>query len=1089
LQQLLTQALEALAALAGFDSVTRLYALRIGDGDTDLPGGELLVEAFVADDAVQGIGVRDVIALSTSAALDPSSLLGRPADLEVTLADGTRAAFAGEICAAALLGSDGGLARYRIRIAHWVWRLAHVRNSRVWQDKSVTDIVDDVFSAYAPAARWRWSDDVGPFMAGANPRSYCCQYRESDLAFVERLFAEEGLAWRFEQAEDGPQMVLFADSRDASAVADDPSIAAGGARFHGAHARERSDSVQSLAALRSVGASAVTLLSYDYKSKQAVAANSPSRLSNGSLPWLESFDTPGQYAYADSADARRYADLQMEAREARSQSWRGRSTLRTLRAGARLTVTGAPLGQLGAAAPFTILRVTSVGVNNLPTRAQDALAELFGPLPELLEETLRDDLPEDFGLALAQARTAGYANCFEAVAADVVWRPQLAGSAGSDGRGHPRPTAAGAQSAIVVGADGSDTPQGADELYCDRLGRVRIRFHWQDGGDATCWVRVAQRLAGGGIGSQFLPRIGQEVIVQFIENDIDRPIIVGALYNGQGEGGVPPTPGGQQRDAGGAPFDAAYDHAASGQGNLAGGNSPVWHGASAAVAGHRNAAAQWGVRTKEFGGAGYNQLLFDDTDAQGRVQLRTTHAATELNLGHLIHGADNYRGSLRGEGAELRTDAWGALRAGAGLLVSSYRIEHDASSRDPAGDNVAGIALMKQAVKLGETFSDSATTHQTVGLAAHLGAAKAGASALDAKAAPLQAMLNAVAGTVALDGASSSDDKLPHVAAPMIAIAAKAGLGVTATGAVQLSNGETVSLMSGQDTQFVTGGALRQHTGQAIGMLAGAVKAGEGGVGLQLIAAQDAVDVQAQAGTLDVQARDDVHVVSANAHVDWAAAKRISLSTADGANITIEGGNITVQCPGKIAVFAGKKSFTGPQNLSYPLPIMPSEALDRVLVKFGLRLQDIPGAHGVAPVGQPWQIVVLDHSVAGYGADGMVAPQVFGRANWEEIMCEGTVGTDGSLSIDASKQQDIFSRISTRPGRVWLVTALSAMELRVAGWTTGAASANTKRIVDALNFTQDGRSMDALHDAVVSEIARTDAGVSSAALLNKKIIV
>lgn len=917
----LTQARDVLAALTGFASASRLYALRIGEGDTDLPGGELLVEAFVADDAVQGPGMRDVIALSTSTAIDPASLLGRPAALEVTLADGTRATFAGEICAAAQLGSDGGLARYRVRIAHWVWRLAHVRNSRVWQDKSVTDIVDDVFSAYAPVARWRWSDDVGPFMDGASPRSYCCQYRESDLAFVERLLAEEGLAWRFEQADDGPRMVLFADSRDRAAVPDDPSMEAGGARFHGAHAREKSDSVQALAALRAVGASAVTVLSYDYKSKQAVAANSPSRLTGGSLPPLESFDVPGQYAYTDGGQARRYADLQMEGREARSQLWRGRSTLRTLRAGTRLTVTGAPLQRLGDAGAFTILRVISVGVNNLPTKAQDALAELFGPIPELLEVALRDDLPEDFGLALAQARTSGYGNCFEAVAHDVVWRPQLDGS---DGRAHPRPTAAGAQSAIVVGADGSDTAQGADELYCDYLGRVRIRFHWQDSGDATCWVRVAQRLAGGGIGSQFLPRIGQEVLVQFIENDIDRPIIVGALYNGQGEGGVTPTPGGQPRDAGADPFDAAHDHAISGQGNLADGNSPVWHGASAGIAGHRNAAAQWGVRTKEFGGAGYNQLLFDDTDAQGRVQLRTTHAATELNLGHLIHAADNYRGSLRGQGAELRTDAYGALRAGAGLLVSSYRIDHDASSRDPAGDNVAGIALLKQAVKLGATFSDAATTHKTVGLAAHLGATKTGASALDDKAAPLAAMLNAVAGTVALEGAAPGPDELPHLGAPLIAISAKGGLGLTAAESIQLSNGETVNLMSGQDTQFVTGGALRTHAGQAIGMLAGAVKAGEGGVGLQMIAARDDIDVQAQADTLDVQARDDVHVVSANAHVDWAAAKRISLSTADGANITIEGGNITVQCPGKITVHAGKKSFAGPASLNYPLPQMPN---------------------------------------------------------------------------------------------------------------------------------------------------------------------
>jgi type VI secretion system secreted protein VgrG len=521
---------------------------------------------------------------------------------------------------------------------------------------------------------------------------------------------------------------------------------------------------------------------------------------------------------------------------------------------------------------------------------------------------------------------------------------------------HPKPTAHGAQTAVVVGADGGDAPAGADELYCDGLGRVRIRYHWQDRADATCWVRVAQRLAGGGIGSQFLPRIGQEVVVQFIENDIDRPIIVGAVYNGQGEGGIAPTPGGAAATSedGAALFQPAHDHGPSAQGNLIGGNSPVWHGASANDAGHRNMAAQWGVRSKEFGGSGYNQLLFDDTDAQGRVQLRTTSAATELNLGHLIHAADNYRGSLRGQGAELRTDAYGAVRGAAGLLVSSYRIAHDASSRDPAGDNAAGIALMKQAVKLGEVLSQAAVTHETVGLASHLGAAKASSSVLDEKAAPLAAMLTAVSGMVGSDsfdaaqGDASSkntdpgDGKLPHVTDPVLVIAAKAGLGVTAGQAVQLSNGETIAVMSGQDSQFITGGQMRVHSGQAVGMLAGAVKAGEGGIGLQLIAAKDAIDVQAQADVLKVQARDEVNVVSANAHVDWAAAKSISLSTADGANITIEGGNITVQCPGKIMIQAGKKSFIPGNNLDIAMPTLPRGAM-----KFDEKFQIVD------PSGQP----------------------------------------------------------------------------------------------------------------------------------------
>jgi uncharacterized protein (DUF2345 family) len=140
-------------------------------------------------------------------------------------------------------------------------------------------------------------------------------------------------------------------------------------------------------------------------------------------------------------------------------------------------------------------------------------------------------------------------------------------------------------------------------------------------------------------------------------------------------------------------------------------------------------------------------------------------------------------------------------------------------------------------------------------------------------------------------------------------------------------------MASGQDTQFVSGGQMRMQTGQAIGVLGGAVKPGEGGVGLQLIAARDAVDIQAQGDTLKVQARDEVNVISANAHIDWAAAKRISLSTAGGANITIEGGNITVQCPGKILVQAGKKSFLPPAQLSYKLPILPQSVCLECLAK------------------------------------------------------------------------------------------------------------------------------------------------------------
>ena len=144
-----------------------------------------------------------MIVLSTNASVELAPLLGRQAALAVSLADGSRAQFRGEITQAAMLGSEGGLARFRVRLTPWLWRLSQVRNSRVWQDKTVVEIVDEVFEGYAPLAQWRWSEEAEPFMADAVARSYCCQYRESDLDFVQRLLTEEGLAWRCEQLEDG----------------------------------------------------------------------------------------------------------------------------------------------------------------------------------------------------------------------------------------------------------------------------------------------------------------------------------------------------------------------------------------------------------------------------------------------------------------------------------------------------------------------------------------------------------------------------------------------------------------------------------------------------------------------------------------------------------------------------------------------------------------------------------------------------------------------------------------------------------------------------------------------------------------------
>ena len=152
---------------------------------------------------------------------------------------------------------------------------------------------------------------------------------------------------------------------------------------------------------------------------------------------------------------------------------------------------------------------------------------------------------------------------------------------------------------------------------------------------------------------------------------------------------------------------------------------------------------------------------------------------------------------------------------------------------------------------------------------------------------------------------------------------------------IQVAAGETQTWGAGKDLSWAVGGSQRIHTGQAIGVLAGAVAAGDkaAGKGITLIADQGDIEIQAQADTLQVAAKQDVSIQSKTAHIDWAAAKRIVLSTAGGASITIEGGNVTTECPGTITIKAGTKSFVGAEKAQYGLPLMPRSVCVECMLK------------------------------------------------------------------------------------------------------------------------------------------------------------
>ena len=1061
-------ALDAILDALRFDSSTRLYRLQ---GQDQL--SELLVQAWSLKEKLDAPWTLELSTLSTRAGLDIHAMLGKKLTLQTALADGSLHPRSGLVSRATAEEADGGFARYRLTVRPWIALLAHTRRSQVWQEQTLVQIIESVFARYAAQAQWRWADDVAahlaqsPFLGTASVRSYTAQYRETDLAFVTRLLAEEGLGWRSEEDEAAPaghRCVFFADSPSTASCPDDISSQrslgnpAGGIRFHRSSSQERTDAVQAFGAQRSLQAATTTTLSWDYKAKRAVAASVPTHhlFGGANAPRLEAYDPVGAYAFATTAQAQRAATLLQEAIEARNKTWLGRSTVRTFAPGTTFQLTESPLDALDALGQghgkdkrhFLLTAVTHAGINNLPKDVSDRVAQSFG----------EDDGQSGAGLLAAwvsaevrtQAVATGYGNAFQAIRASVPWRPALTNDAGQ--RLNPKPTVDGPLTATVVGADGNSSPSGAEQIHTDRLGRIRIRHDFQPVGEGSTWVRVLQRYAGAGMGAQFIPRIGQQVLVGFLENDIDRPLVIGALYDGRGEGGVPATPGGKAGQTDTAAFGQSSDHQPSAQGNLAGGNAPPWHGASADEAGQRNAAALSGWKTQEFNGSGFNQLVFDDSNQQLRVQLATTQFATQLNLGHLVHQADNHRGSFRGIGFEIRTDAYGTIRARQGLLISSY----GTNPTEGAGDNAAGIALAGQLKTLGQTFSAAARTHQTVQLAGQLGSFKAGQSALSDKEAPLAALHTALKGMVSETSAAQAagdagqkntatgNGKVPHTTDPVVAISAKAGWMLSAGQDIQMAAGETITLAAGQDMNWAVGGAARIHSGQAIGVLAGATGPGDqaAGKGITLIAGKGDIELQAQSDTLQVAAKGDVTVQSANAHIDWAAAKRIVMSVAGGANITLEGGNITVMCPGTMTVKAQVKSFVGPEKQTYLIPQLPRMAIENVKVKFKIALTDIPGPNGVPLPHTDWRVVRARDDGAASSSN-------------EELLT-GRSDDAGHLTLSGDDERRLHEEWNRTPWQLWIVADSHVHGLVLAqDHATWSDDQKLYQALDAMGYSDD----------------------------------
>lgn len=435
---------------------------------TALGEDALLLDGFSGVETVSAPFSMTVDLLSEDPAVKAEDVLGTPAHLSLQLPDGEHRHFHGIVRRFSQLGQRDDLTGYRAELVPWLWFLSLYQNLRIFQQKSVLDIVEQVFKDRG------FSDFKIKCTRSYAAREYCVQYRESDLDFVSRLLEEEGIFYYFEHSDSKHELVLVDDSTLSPPC---PSFAT--ARMGPENVKDE-DVIVSLEDARATFIGAVALKDYDYLQPSLSLDTSASGKGSG-----EVYDYPGKYNKPE--DGERYALLRLQGGEATQRVITGASTCRGFVSGHKFTLKDHYRKDVNQA--YLLVEIRHHG-------SAGGYRSWSGGEDE-------------------------YRNEFVAIPADTPFRPT---------RRTPRPVVQGSQTAVVVGKKG-------EEIWVDKHGRVKVQFYWDREGkgdeNSSCWVRVSSSWAGKGWGWIQIPRIGQEVIVDFLEGDPDRPIITGRVYNAE----------------------------------------------------------------------------------------------------------------------------------------------------------------------------------------------------------------------------------------------------------------------------------------------------------------------------------------------------------------------------------------------------------------------------------------------------------------------------------------------------------------------------------------------------------------------------
>jgi type VI secretion system secreted protein VgrG len=457
--------------------MSEMQAERAVEIFTSLGDDVLLLHRMTATEALGRLFQFDLELLSKDPNIKFEDLLGQNVTVRLELPDDKTRYFNGFVSRFSLTGSLGDLSVYNATVHPWLWFLTRTADCRIFQEMAVPDIIKQVFRDHG-------FTDFEEALSGTYRKwPYCVQYRETDFNFVSRLMEQEGIYYYFKHESNKHQLVL-ADSVSSHEA------------FPGyeklpffppdEHLRRKEHHVYEWTVSQEVQPGTYALNDFDFERPKANLQVKSSIQRVHAQAEMEIFDYPGEYTQTSEGEV--YVRARIEELQAEYEQVQGQANAR-----------GLAVGSL-----FELV--------DYPRQDQNR---------EYLVVSATHEMESDAYISGSGGQGEDVYSCrFTALHSKQPYRPP---------RVTPKPLVQGPQTAIVVGPSG-------EEIYTDKYGRVKVQFHWDRYGkkdeNSSCWVRVANVWAGAKWGGIHIPRIGQEVIVEFLEGDPDRPIITGRVYNG-----------------------------------------------------------------------------------------------------------------------------------------------------------------------------------------------------------------------------------------------------------------------------------------------------------------------------------------------------------------------------------------------------------------------------------------------------------------------------------------------------------------------------------------------------------------------------